>query len=191
MADTIDQHLEKYRVHSPTICGICLEAYDKDATVCKLPQCTHQFHMDCIKPWLIRDNSRPTCRHVVYFDPNGVRVMNVLDDENEKYWKVSKIAPCPIEELRTRKCAVCMVDLSQPCFECAVLDNVTECFLTWGQCGHTYHLHCRMRLRSSPKLARICPLDQLDWKSEAITVVGALSDSVNSTSVAQSSIALH
>ncbi|GAB2282628.1 hypothetical protein Dimus_017167 [Dionaea muscipula] len=42
-------------------CVICQEDYDGREDVGKLP-CGHHFHLDCIKPWLLRKNSCPICK---------------------------------------------------------------------------------------------------------------------------------
>lgn len=42
-------------------CAVCKEEYAKGDRVLKLP-CSHQFHPECIKPWLETHNSCPVCR---------------------------------------------------------------------------------------------------------------------------------
>ncbi|RWS01953.1 E3 ubiquitin-protein ligase RNF103-like protein [Dinothrombium tinctorium] len=47
-------------------CAICLEAYRKGQLICGLP-CGHNYHEQCIMPWLYRDNHCcPTCRWPSY-----------------------------------------------------------------------------------------------------------------------------
>ena len=43
-------------------CAICQEAYKKGEETIVLA-CAHQFHADCICPWLIKVASCPICRH--------------------------------------------------------------------------------------------------------------------------------
>jgi hypothetical protein len=47
------------------VCTICQDPYDSGAEissiVLRLP-CTHTFHADCIRSWLARSNTCPTCR---------------------------------------------------------------------------------------------------------------------------------
>lgn len=42
-------------------CSVCKEEFEKNNTLIKLP-CKHNFHEDCILPWLKERNSCPTCR---------------------------------------------------------------------------------------------------------------------------------
>ncbi|TYZ63716.1 hypothetical protein PybrP1_003685 [[Pythium] brassicae (nom. inval.)] len=42
-------------------CVVCMEALARDAGV-ELP-CRHQFHANCIEPWLKMHSTCPTCRH--------------------------------------------------------------------------------------------------------------------------------
>merc|ERR1719356_2337953 len=43
-------------------CVICLELFEKDATLVELP-CRHAFHHDCLAHWLADTNTCPCCRH--------------------------------------------------------------------------------------------------------------------------------
>mmetsp|Transcript_45832 Transcript_45832/g.111062 ORF Transcript_45832/g.111062 Transcript_45832/m.111062 type:complete len:132 (+) Transcript_45832:1-396(+) len=40
-------------------CAICQEAIQDD--LIRLP-CNHRFHLDCVKPWVEKENTCPTCR---------------------------------------------------------------------------------------------------------------------------------
>ena len=42
-------------------CAVCFECFNPDDAVVVLP-CSHRYHAGCIKPWLRRANSCPTCR---------------------------------------------------------------------------------------------------------------------------------
>jgi len=42
-------------------CSICMENYEPGARIKRLP-CNHEFHPDCIIPWLETNNSCPICR---------------------------------------------------------------------------------------------------------------------------------
>ncbi|KAL9253947.1 E3 ubiquitin-protein ligase MBR1-like protein [Drosera capensis] len=46
---------------TPESCTICLDVYEKGQNVGKL-DCTHKFHFECIKAWLLRKNSCPLCK---------------------------------------------------------------------------------------------------------------------------------
>jgi hypothetical protein len=43
------------------ICSLCLEEYIENENITKL-HCTHLYHLDCIKVWVIRSNCCPLCR---------------------------------------------------------------------------------------------------------------------------------
>ena len=45
-------------------CPICLEYFDDKDKLAKL-KCDHVFHVDCIKKWIPRESSCPTCRIIV------------------------------------------------------------------------------------------------------------------------------
>lgn len=42
-------------------CVVCKDAFEAGAQLLSLP-CKHAFHCDCIKPWLDKNNTCPTCR---------------------------------------------------------------------------------------------------------------------------------
>lgn len=42
-------------------CTVCMENYDADAMLRTLP-CFHNFHTDCVDPWLLRKAECPVCR---------------------------------------------------------------------------------------------------------------------------------
>ena len=45
-------------------CAICGENYRVKDVICwsKSDQCSHAFHVECIKPWLMRHHQCPMCR---------------------------------------------------------------------------------------------------------------------------------
>ena len=45
------------------VCSICLSEFLDDEMVCKLPECNHVFHKDCIQKWLERNHICPFCRN--------------------------------------------------------------------------------------------------------------------------------
>ena len=50
--------------HTAQECPICLEAYQLQDKVRCLP-CFHEFHVQCIDPWLAQKASCPVCKHPV------------------------------------------------------------------------------------------------------------------------------
>ena len=45
-------------------CAVCFDCFNPDDVVVVLP-CSHRYHAGCVKPWLRRANSCPTCRTAV------------------------------------------------------------------------------------------------------------------------------
>lgn len=45
-------------------CAVCQDNYKVGEQVCKLP-CGHEYHKDCVVPWLERHCTCPVCRHEV------------------------------------------------------------------------------------------------------------------------------
>lgn len=45
-------------------CAVCQDTYKEKETICKLP-CGHEYHKDCVHPWLERHCTCPVCRHEV------------------------------------------------------------------------------------------------------------------------------
>ncbi|XP_022855325.1 NEP1-interacting protein-like 1 [Olea europaea var. sylvestris] len=43
-------------------CSVCLQDFQVEETVRRLPQCHHMFHLPCIDTWLLRHGSCPLCR---------------------------------------------------------------------------------------------------------------------------------
>jgi hypothetical protein len=44
-----------------SICSLCLEDYREEEKITRL-HCTHVYHLDCIKVWVLRSNCCPLCR---------------------------------------------------------------------------------------------------------------------------------
>lgn len=66
---TLLSHLPKIKYSqalADTICSLCLEEYHEEEKITRL-HCTHVYHLDCIKVWVMRSNCCPLCRkRVVY-----------------------------------------------------------------------------------------------------------------------------
>ncbi|KAI3753945.1 hypothetical protein L2E82_26010 [Cichorium intybus] len=54
-----DQRDDEY---NNTNCAICLQDFENEEEGRKLPNCRHEFHLECIDEWLIRQGSCPICR---------------------------------------------------------------------------------------------------------------------------------
>uniref|UniRef100_A0A1B6EE45 E3 ubiquitin-protein ligase RNF181 n=1 Tax=Clastoptera arizonana TaxID=38151 RepID=A0A1B6EE45_9HEMI len=51
-------------------CTVCLKMFEVNEEV-KLMPCKHEFHSDCILPWLSKTNSCPLCRHELPTDDDA------------------------------------------------------------------------------------------------------------------------
>ena len=47
-------------------CCICVTEYQEGEVVKKLPNCTHIYHLDCIKEWLEYKGNCPLCRTRIF-----------------------------------------------------------------------------------------------------------------------------
>jgi hypothetical protein len=50
---------------SENVCGVCLENITFGARIYDL-KCLHQFHVDCLRPWLPRSSLCPMCRQEIH-----------------------------------------------------------------------------------------------------------------------------
>ncbi len=46
-------------------CSICLEPIKEEQPKKKLDSCCHEFHEDCLNPWLICNSTCPNCRNAI------------------------------------------------------------------------------------------------------------------------------
>ncbi|GLJ38378.1 hypothetical protein SUGI_0781490 [Cryptomeria japonica] len=55
-------------------CAVCLSQFEESEKLRVLPNCNHNFHVECINMWLHSHNSCPLCRTVVFpaAPPNAV-----------------------------------------------------------------------------------------------------------------------
>ncbi|XP_062890640.1 RING finger protein 215 [Mobula hypostoma] len=51
-------------------CAVCLEEFHKNQCLRVLP-CLHEFHRDCVDPWLLLQQTCPLCKRNVLGDPYG------------------------------------------------------------------------------------------------------------------------
>jgi hypothetical protein len=53
--------LEDSGIPSDDVCAICMEAMNKYSSMKLPPPCSHHFHSDCIKNWLLTKATCPFC----------------------------------------------------------------------------------------------------------------------------------
>lgn len=46
-------------------CAICLEEWRLEEK-CSILPCTHKYHKECIRDWLVKRNTCPCCKSVVF-----------------------------------------------------------------------------------------------------------------------------
>ncbi|TXG49760.1 hypothetical protein EZV62_025635 [Acer yangbiense] len=61
-SDLLTNNLHDPRHEHDYTCSICLRAFENDEDIRVLPECEHQFHMDCIGKWLFSQSTCPKCR---------------------------------------------------------------------------------------------------------------------------------
>ncbi|KAG9396320.1 RING-H2 zinc finger [Carpediemonas membranifera] len=65
------------------------------------------------------------------------------------------------------KCGICRTHITQRCLDCVSAGNdVSECKLAWGRCGHCFHVHC---IQKWLKTTHTCPMCSQVWEAERIT----------------------
>ncbi|EPY23909.1 RING-box protein 1 [Strigomonas culicis] len=59
-------------------------------------------------------------------------------------------------------CSICRNEVEGPCVECqsSASQTTSECPVSWGECGHSFHAHCIQRWL---KTRKVCPLDNQPW----------------------------
>ncbi|ETV93221.1 hypothetical protein H310_12817 [Aphanomyces invadans] len=55
-------HISQGEVDDKHDCAVCKDVYELKEEAIRLP-CSHDFHTDCIMPWLKQHNSCPVCRY--------------------------------------------------------------------------------------------------------------------------------
>ena len=63
--------MDKLNICEPDsdICSICYDT-DNSAPRYTLPNCSHTFHVECLKPWLNKMNTCPECRSIIKIGMN-------------------------------------------------------------------------------------------------------------------------
>jgi hypothetical protein len=51
-------------------CPICFGEYDSASVAVRQLPCRHYFHPECIDAWLVRDNTCPLCKSLVWVPDN-------------------------------------------------------------------------------------------------------------------------
>ncbi|KAM7277637.1 hypothetical protein ACFE04_004771 [Oxalis oulophora] len=50
-------------------CAVCLNEFQENEKLRKIPNCNHSFHIDCIDVWLQRNSNCPICRNSISINP--------------------------------------------------------------------------------------------------------------------------
>ncbi|KVH95085.1 Zinc finger, RING/FYVE/PHD-type [Cynara cardunculus var. scolymus] len=58
-----------------TTCAICMDDFNCQDLLLRLPNCHHIFHRKCILPWFSRNNTCPLCRRV--FPPEKPKIYSI------------------------------------------------------------------------------------------------------------------
>jgi len=60
---SIKPKLRQPGLYSSDTCSICLDRYEKNDEICYSKRdCGHEFHLNCLMDWLMRNGDCPTCR---------------------------------------------------------------------------------------------------------------------------------
>lgn len=71
-------------VPSGEVCSICLREFQENNLAIRQLPCNHNFHGECIIPWLQTCSSCPTCRHQLGEDRQLEEVLNqIYDGDND------------------------------------------------------------------------------------------------------------
>ncbi|KAK6142412.1 hypothetical protein DH2020_022760 [Rehmannia glutinosa] len=69
--DIIPDDAEKDDNYRHKLCSVCLDClFQEDDKIARLESCGHEYHVGCIKKWLLRKNFCPLCKAI------GIRLVN-------------------------------------------------------------------------------------------------------------------
>jgi hypothetical protein len=92
----------KYSSTDKTKCSICYKKLSNGQQVCLNANCQHGFHCSCIRPWLERNNTCPSCRATFLLRPLGEIQQRVLQNSFGKR-KLKKRNKLGINQLNSLK----------------------------------------------------------------------------------------
>lgn len=93
----------------------------------------------------------------ISFHSLDVSLVSMANTSATTYY--GKVNPRNTYDFHITTCAVCRNKLDESCIECTAND-IKECDVSHGYCGHTYHKHCIDRWL---KHREVCPLDNHKW----------------------------
>ncbi|XP_023512248.1 RING-H2 finger protein ATL18-like [Cucurbita pepo subsp. pepo] len=71
------------RTEEEEMCSICLTEFAREDSVCKLPDCAHVFHFDCIEKWHERNRfTCPLCRCFFNIEKHHERKLRFVVPDN-------------------------------------------------------------------------------------------------------------
>ncbi|UVC50131.1 RING-box protein 1a [Theileria orientalis] len=92
------------------------------------------------------------------------------DTQDRPKFKVKKWSAVAVWswQISVDNCAICRNHIMDLCIECQATNTqdsqtITDdegCTISWGACGHAFHLHCISRWL---KTRHVCPLDNTQW----------------------------
>ncbi len=109
-AETINVIDDDYSDGGFQRCAICLEPYkvgDKVSWAKHLPNCTHAFHPECIKPWITKHPGCPCCRSQIVDRNDLVVELTCGSKGSEK--KQSRMQNRQLIEERRQKGEFCVI----------------------------------------------------------------------------------